>query len=54
MAKRDGLRDPKSSYAPSGAGLRPEDDYKTPAGSSPEPASGSVDWRSVPQGEEEQ
>jgi hypothetical protein len=55
MAKRDGLKDaPHSTLMPApesrqgGNGLKPKDDYKTPAGNAPEAPSGSIDWRTEP------
>lgn len=53
MAARDGLKDPKSDYKPSGSGLKPSQDYALPSGK-PEPPTGSIDFRSAPQGSEEQ
>jgi hypothetical protein len=59
MAKRDALKDvPNSSFVgkpgkPSGAGLKPANDYLRPAGRKPEPPTGTIDWRSDPEGQAE-
>jgi hypothetical protein len=60
MSRKDALQDtPGSSFVgkpgkPSGAGLKPKDDPRTPAGNRPEPPSGSVKWRTARPGQEEQ